>query len=385
MAAGIVTGVALGGLAVAAPAAGASQGPARSAATAHADTGTLRGTWRLLPKAPIAELPPAFTLSSVWASTRMIIHTFTITEPVTGKTFSYEPAANGWMRLPGGPRSWLGQGDDAAVWTGRQMLVFGLTAGAYTPSTNQWRPIKHPALPPSQITGWTGSKAVVWDQICCGTTVNTAEIYDVRANTWHTTQSPLERRSGAMGAWTGRELVIAGGFSGFPSGGKVFRDGAAYNPATGTWRKLPPMPQRRGGGTAVWDGKDVVFLGGTAPGSSQPSLRPMAYNPRANRWRLLPVMQFRREGFAAVWTGRYILVWGGVSGRPGAWMIPPHGEAYNPATSRWTALPASPLQGREMAAAVWTGKRMIIWGGYAPGRSGTAGYVNGAAFTPRTP
>jgi Kelch motif len=190
-----------------------------------------------------------------------------------------------------------------------------------------------------------------------------------------------------MGAWTGRELVIAGGFAGFPSGGNVFRNGAAYNPATGTWRRLPPMPQRRGGGTAVWDGKDVVFLGGTQPGSTQPSLRPMAYNPQANRWRLLPVMQFRREGFAAVWTGRHILVWGGLSGHPGAWVIPPHGEAYDPAANRWTALPASPLQGRMGAAAAWTGKRMIIWCGYVPGRGGVTAkaYVNGAAFTPRTP
>ncbi len=267
------------------------------------------------------------------------------------------------------------------------MYVFGLTAGAYTPATNTWRPIKHPAMPPSQIAGWTGHQVIVWDGICCGTTVRTAETYEPATDTWSTVASPLERRSGAMGAWTGKELVVAGGFEGFPAGGKIFRDGAAYNPVTGTWRRLPPMPQRRGGGTGVWDGKEVLVLGGTGPSGGQPSLRPMAYNPRTNRWRLLPVMQFRREGFAAVWTGRRILVWGGLAGHPGAWVIPPHGEAYNPSSNRWTALPASPLHGREVAAAVWTGRRMIIWGGFIPAGGGTAEqtYVDGAAFTPRTP
>ncbi len=61
--------------------------------------------------------------------------------------------------------------------------------------------------------------------------------------------------------------------------------------------------------------------------------------------------------------GPGVLVWGELSGHPGAWVISPHGEAYNPAANRWMALPASPLQGREVAAAVWTGKRLIIWGG----------------------
>jgi hypothetical protein len=32
--------------------------------------------------------------------------------------------------------------------------------------------------------------------------------------------------------------------------------------------------------------------------------------------------------------------------------------------------PATPLQGREAAAAAWTGKRIIIWSGYVPGRGG---------------
>ena len=117
-----------------------------------------------------------------------------------------------------------------------------------------------------------------------------------------------------MGAWTGKELVVAGGGC-CPerSPHTTFRDAAAYNPATRTWRKLPPMPAPRTDGKAVWDGKEVLFIGASRPVGSGFSLsgRGLAYNPATNRWRWLPPMPFPRFGFAAVWDGRQLLVWGG--------------------------------------------------------------------------
>jgi len=164
------------------------------------------------------------------------------------------------------------------------------------------------------------------------------------------------------------------------SGGtvKVFRNGAAFNPATGTWRRLPLMPLPRYGATAVWDGREVLFLGGhRAPGTA-PATRGMAYSPATNTWRRLPAMRFGRDRFTAVWTGRHVLVWGGVTGRTGT-LLPPHGEAFNPATNTWTRIPPSPLHGRENPISVWTGHQMIVWGG----DFGSTAYINGAAFTPR--
>jgi hypothetical protein len=51
---------------------------------------------------------------------------------------------------------------------------------------------------------------------------------------------------------------------------------------------------------------------------------------------------------------------------------------HHPATNKWTALPASPLPGREGPAAVWTGRQMMVWGGYTDSRS----YTDGAVYTP---
>jgi hypothetical protein len=96
-----------------------------------------------------------------------------------------------------------------------------------------------------------------------------------------------------MGTWTGKELIMAGGRTFRPDHTlRVFRNAAAYNPATSTWRRLPSMPRPRGGGTALWDGKEVLFIGGSrSPNAS--ARRGMAYNPATNRWRLLPAMSSR--------------------------------------------------------------------------------------------
>ena len=171
---------------------------------------------------------------------------------------------------------------------------------------------------------------------------------------------------------------MAGGSTGHGSGARLLRSGAAYNPSTNTWRRLPLMPRRRAGGPALWDGKEVLFL-------STSSARGIAYNPVKNSWRLLPAMPLPRSEFAAVWTGHHVLIWGGLSGRFPTWAPPPHGESYSPAANRWSALPASPLQGRAGPVAVWTGHQMIVWGGNIDRATTTRYFTDGAAYTPRTP
>jgi N-acetylneuraminic acid mutarotase len=168
---------------------------------------------------------------------------------------------------------------------------------------------------------------------------------------------PTERYPAA--AWTGRELVIAGGEG---VDGAVFRDAAAYNPTTRTWRRLPPMPSSRGQAIAVWDGTEVLVAGGYGPGWSD-NVPGLAYNPSSDRWRTLPTGDAGRAGHVAVWTGQQLLVWGGHRMRNGAWANPPHGMSYDPVADRWSALPVSPLRGRTGATAVWTGRAMIVWGG----------------------
>jgi hypothetical protein len=81
------------------------------------------------------------------------------------------------------------------------------------------------------------------------------------------------------GVWTGRELLVHGAVH---DRGRPHAAGAAYDPSTNTWRKLPPAPGpaevMEGGYTAVWAGTEL--LGGGLGLDA-------AYDPVSNRWREL--------------------------------------------------------------------------------------------------
>lgn len=89
-------------------------------------------------------------------------------------------------------------------------------------------------------------------------------------------------------------------------------------------------------------------------------------------------MESGRTGAAAVWTGKRLLVWGGRMVLAGEDVTPPHGLAYDPRANRWSPLPQAPLLGRVDPTAVWTGHSMLVWGGAAgDGRSFADGPFSG--------
>ena len=124
----------------------------------------------------------------------------------------------------------------------------------------------------------------------------------------------------------------------------------------------------------MWDGREVLVVGGgTRNGLARSGF---AYNPATNRWRRLPPMDSGRIGAAAVWTGSRLLLWGG-STRLGSLVAPAHGLAYDPRSNRWSPLPRAPLKSRLEPTAVWTGRSLIVFGG-----SSLTGIRDGAVFTP---
>lgn len=78
-----------------------------------------------------------------------------------------------------------------------------------------------------------------------------------------------------------------------------------------------------------------------------------------------------REDAAMVWTGERVLMFGG-AGAVGPIASP---AAYSPDEARWSAITTSGAPvGRTGHAAVWTSSRMLVWGGTSPG---------GGAYDPR--
>ena len=72
----------------------------------------------------------------------------------------------------------------------------------------------------------------------------------------------------------------------------------------------------------------------------------------------------------AVWTGKEMIFWGGINAAGTSGVNDPNryigsGGQYNPATDTWNEIPAAAAPAPRVAsAAVWTGKGLLVFGGY---------------------
>jgi N-acetylneuraminic acid mutarotase len=367
----------------AAPAALAASGPTQ-----------LPGTWHRLPATPIV---PNSGLTSVWTGKQMLLFGRVESHDKTGAILkrvavaaAYDPHSDAWHRLPspGATHGFMGV---SSAWTGKEALVWGQgTRLAFNPATNRWRQLPSSRLlaihDGFRIVTWTGRELIGWGGGCCGDAFNDGVAYNPSTNSWRALPRPPLTPGGSTGAWTGRELIILGRDvdpDGKPYPAHLAR-AAAYNPTTNAWRRIAAPPTL--GGTAVWDGRELLLIGGGSNGRFA-----FAYNRATNRWRRLTPLPSGRFGSALTWTGTRLLLWGGYeyqNGTPngrGYPIIPLHGLSYDPTHNSWSTLPQAPLAGRFGPTGVWTGHSLIVWGGNNPKRplgSGTLAYTDGAALTP---
>jgi hypothetical protein len=143
---------------------------------------------------------------------------------------------------------------------------------------------------------WTGAELIVWGDGIYGL-AGDGEAFDLANGTWRViADAPLTPRSEAAVAWTGKEMLVWGG----RVNDSFFYDGAAYNPVTDTWRRLPSAPAAFDGPDPrmVWTGTEAVVL---SPGGAA------AYNPATDQWRNVAQPPFEVL-VSAWWTGDSIVV-----------------------------------------------------------------------------
>jgi hypothetical protein len=236
-----------------------------------------------------------------------------------------------------------------------------------------------PAPPEVRSRGaiaWTGQELLVWGgHVYTGFSDEADQgdglIFEAADREWKwMAASPLAARIQPAAAWTGEELLVWGGTDGRRD--RLFGDGAAYDPESDSWRRLPDAPIGARAPLSVWTG-DELLVWGTAVRVHPRPRDGAAYDPQTNAWRPIAEAPIELTDATAVWTGREMIVFGAAL-HGGNFPETPTAiaAAYEPDTDTWRELTDSSLSPQASTTA-WTGRELIAWD-----------YLNGtAAFDPR--
>lgn len=240
------------------------------------------------------------------------------------------PAANpfadlteGWTELPAPPEVRIGA---ASAWTGAQLLIWG---------------------------GHSESKE--------GNVNADGLVFDAASRTWDTMPAaPLEPRTHATSAWTDSELLVWGGWQG--AYGYEFAEGfgAGYDPATKSWRSLPPAPITPRAPLSVWTGRELIVWGTSLRVQDRPR-DGAAYDPSTNTWRTIPDAPIELTDATAAWTGDEMIVFGAALHGGNVPETPTAiGAAYDPQANSWRRIADFDLDPNANTA-VWTGGELVAW------------------------
>ena len=296
---------------------------------------------------------------------------------------SWQSMAKGYAHIP---RTGYWNTGFATYWTGQKIITWGdvvqdniTNAGEiYDPATNSWSSMSTTNAPAARtdfVSAFTGSELLVWGgmipSLYNAYSFNDGGAYNLTTGTWSKishTHAPSSR-FGALSVWTGSKLIVWGGQPNFSN--TTFVDGGVYDRLTDTWSamSLANAPSPRHYTSAVWTGKEMIVWGGV---DLNDPFNPLAtgarYNPTTNTWTPISTVgaPSGRSAHTAVWTGSKMIIWGGYDGYAQPYPnFRSDSAEYDPTTDTWTTLSsANAPSGRVANGAVWTGSRMIIWGGW---------------------
>jgi hypothetical protein len=341
-----------------------------------ANTAAAEGSWRRIGAPPIA---PAGGMAAAWTGRQLVVwggggapmseHDGANWHPANAGA-AYDPAADRWDVLPAAPVP--GRLGATAVWTGREVVFWGGTAGhdaffadgaAYDPATRKWR-----VLPPAPIEArsdhqavWTGREMVVWGGIeqCCPVD---SEIHDPAAAAYDPATNQWRRLPDVPGPWSGDDGTAVTLVHGERA--LLWRRGhlGALDAPAGAWSEVagvPPAPLPDDPALPSTTG-DPVAMGAVAGGEvftwtgKSGRLHGLAWRPSDARWRRTATLDAQSGGRVVAGGPDRIYAAAGQSARILRYSIP---------EDRWTELPLPPARTRSAAVLVWTGSDLLFWGG----------------------
>ncbi len=201
-------------------------------------------------------------------------------------------------------------------------------------------------------------------------------------------EPPLSAREAATAVAVGSEALFLGGSDAPPCpanadcvapGEPPLRDGAAFDPAAGTWKRIASAPVGFSWASTAVLG-DALYL--LIPGEKgRPDAPPafLRYQRRADRWKELRLPPGAR-GRSLVATDGHVVAYAGSEERGAV-----KDMAFDPATKEWSGLPDDPLPptyGRTMA---WSGRELVLFAAELVAQPGAEkpSVIIAAAFDPR--
>jgi N-acetylneuraminic acid mutarotase len=130
--------------------------------------------------------------------------------------------------------------------------------------------------------------------------------YDLRAGRWSVVAGPTPREHLGVAAFGGTIYAVAGRTAGFDTN---LLDFESYRPGDRSWRRLQPVPDARGGTSAVGIGGRIVSVGGEEPRGTIPEV--LAYRIAERRWMRLADLPTPRHGVGVAALGGRVFVIGG--------------------------------------------------------------------------
>jgi hypothetical protein len=330
------------------------------------------GTWEMIAEAPILPRPHAV---SVWTGTEAVFWAgsslsrgFAYTDGA-----AYDPIADTWHTIP--VPGW-GHPGLSGVYLDGELYALAKGGGSrFDPTNGTWADLP-------LVEGMFLASAVATDEAVWGmgpASLNTEGQTDVaiarfdpQADDW--VYGPVFEGTPATGSlfqngsfidqpalWTGSEIVLWN-----PEGG-----GAAFNPSTETWQQIPaPDPEtgRLVTSKATVAASDLVVI---AEVDGDDGIAMARYRDGTWTWRHLG-MSVDLEHATVAAAGDWMLLF--APGQAPTVVHVPSGA--------WTRDTEARLAGWQAPNTVWTGDRLIVWGGAGTATESGQTPAGGAIWTP---
>ena len=323
----------------------------------------------------------------------------------------YDPGSDTWrpMNTTGAPpfrydASMICTGTELIIWGGYTYEGFPLilthhwNAGSiYDIGADTWSDMNTTGAPTgrsSHSAVWTGSDMIVWGGFwsdwTTGEWLDTGGIYDVSGDSWTAmeTSGAAPGRAQHTAVWTGTEMIVWGG----QGVGGYLDTGGRYDPGSDSWTAATTTnaPAGRVCHSAVWADSEMIVWGGIYDDGIKRALLNTGgrYDPAGDSWTAMPTSggPTAREYHTAAWTGTMMIIWGGTDSLNQTGNLATEtntGAIYIPVLDSWagTGCTNAPAP-RRSHGAVWTGSKMIVWGGWYMDGGVISGYIDGGIYTP---